>query len=78
MSIFEIIKVIPALVAAIRAVEDAAQVPSAGSKKLDAVLGIMSALHDGADQVMPQLKSITSVFVTLFNSTNIFTSGGEK
>lgn len=67
-----ILQAIPAIIAAIKAVEAAVPGSGQGKAKLDAVLALITAAEQSFTQYLPQLTSVISTLVTLFNSTGIF------
>lgn len=68
----QILQALPAIIAAIKAVEQAVPGSGQGSAKLDAVLGIVTAAEAGFSQCLPQLTTIVGVLVGLFNKTGVF------
>lgn len=70
-----IAQLIPALIAAIRAIEDAIPGQGQGEAKLAAVRGILEAVDSGYKALWPQLQPIVGVLVALFNKTGTFKAG---
>lgn len=67
-----ILQLIPALIAALKAIEDAIPGSGMGEQKLAAVRGILEAVDGSITSLWPQISSVISVLVTLFNNTGIF------
>lgn len=71
-AILTILHSLPAIIAAIKAIE--AEVPGSGQgrAKLDAVLALVTAVDASLGAMLPQLISVIGTLVTLFNSTGAF------
>ena len=67
-----IFQAIPAIIAAIKAIESAVPGSGQGAAKLDAVLNIILAVEAGFTAVLPQLTAVITTLVTLFNKTGAF------
>ena len=67
-----ILQLIPALITALKAIEDAIPGSGMGEQKLAAVRGILEAVDGSITSLWPQISSVISVLVTLFNNTGIF------
>ena len=67
-----ILQLIPALIAAIKAIEEAIPGSGQGEQKLAAVRGILEAVDASATKLWPQISSVIGVLVGLFNSTGVF------
>lgn len=67
-----ILQLIPALIAAIKAIEDAIPGSGQGEQKLSAIRGILEAVDASATKLWPQISSVIGVLVGLFNSTGVF------
>jgi hypothetical protein len=68
-----ILSAIPGIIAAIKAIEAAVPTPGKGQAKLDAVLSLVQAADANLQQYAPQLPSVVSTLVGLFNKTGTFT-----
>jgi len=68
-----ILSAIPGIIAAIKAIEAAVPTPGQGQAKLDAVLSLVQAADANLQQYAPQLPSVVSTLVGLFNKTGTFT-----
>ena len=80
-----VLSYIPALIAAIKAVEEAIPIAGQGAAKMAAVGEILAAtdqLANGAGdyfaKIWPTLQSIGSSFVKLFNVTGVFANSVEN
>ena len=67
-----ILQLIPALITALKAIEEAIPGSGQGEQKLAAVRGILEAVDGSITSLWPQISSVISVLVTLFNNTGIF------
>jgi hypothetical protein len=65
-----LLKLIPAIIAAIRAIEDALPVAGAGADKLNAILDTVKAADEKVDP--GKLAKVVSVFVALFKKFGVF------
>lgn len=71
-TVIMILQLIPALIAALRAIEDAIPGSGKGEEKLAAVRSILEAVDSGATKYWPQIQSVIGVLVSLFNKTGTF------
>ena len=62
----------PALITALKAIEEAIPGSGKGEQKLSAIRGILEAVDGSITSLWPQISSVISVLVTLFNNTGIF------
>ncbi len=67
-----ILQLIPALTTALKAIEEAIPGSGKGEQKLAAIRGILEAVDGSITSLWPQISSVISVLVTLFNNTGIF------
>lgn len=67
-----IAQLLPALIAAIKAIEEAIPGQGQGEAKLAAVRGIIESVDAGYKTLWPQLQPIIGVLVGLFNKTGVF------
>lgn len=67
-----ILKLLPAIIAAIKAIEEAIPEGGKGAEKLAAVRGIIEAVDASAAALWPQIAATVGVLVTLFNSAGVF------
>ena len=67
-----ILQLIPALITALKAIEEAIPGSGQGEQKLAAVRSILEAVDGTVANLWPQISSVVSVLVTLFNNTGIF------
>jgi len=75
-TVIMILQLIPALIAALRAIEDAIPGSGKGEEKLAAVRSILEAVDSGATKYWPQIQSVIGVLVGLFNKTGTFKTAG--
>ena len=67
-----IINIIPALIAAIKAIEAAVPGAGKGEEKLAAVRGILESVDASYAALWPKLQPIVGILVNLFNKTKAF------
>ena len=70
-----IFQLIPALIQAMRAIEDAIPGSGQGEQKLAAIRQILEAVDAGVAKFWPQIQTTIGVLVGLFNSTGAFRKG---
>jgi hypothetical protein len=71
-----IINLIPALIAAIKAIEAAVPGSGKGEEKLAAVRGILEAVDASYASLWPKIQTVVSVLVALFNKTGAMPASG--
>ena len=67
-----ILKLLPAIIAAIKAIEEAIPMAGKGAEKLQAVREIIETVDSAAATLWPQIAATVTVLVTLFNKTGAF------
>ena len=67
-----IINIIPALIAAIKAIEAAVPGAGKGEEKLAAVRGILESVDASYSALWPRLQPVVGVLVDLYNKTKTF------
>lgn len=72
-NIIIIFQLIPAIITAMKAIEDAIPGQGAGEQKLAAVRGMLEVVDGSISQLWPQISGVIGVLVNLFNSTKVFT-----
>ena len=75
-TVIAILQLLPALITAIKAIEDAIPGAGQGEQKLAAVRAILEAVDSGVAKLWPQISSVIGVLVGLFNSTKVFKTAG--
>jgi len=70
-----VLQIIPALIAVIKAIEEAIPGTGKGEQKLAAIRQIIESAYEEGNEVWPTLKKIIDVIVATFNSTGVFTKG---
>ena len=75
-TIIMILNLIPALITAIKAIEDAIPGSGKGEEKLSAIRAILEAVDASAAKLWPQISAVISVLVGLFNRTKVFKTDG--
>ncbi len=74
MNYLQLLKLIPAIIDSIKAVESAVPLSGKGKEKLDAVIGMVIATNDALKQFVPQITNIIGILVKLFNLTQSWDS----
>ena len=64
-----IFKLLPAIITAIQAIEEAIPGKGEGEKKLEAVRQMLIAVDGGLGSLWPQIAGVVSTLVALFNQT---------
>lgn len=67
-----ILQLIPALIAAIKAIEEAIPGTGQGEQKLAAVRAMLEVIDGSVSKLWPQISGVIGVLVGLFNSTGVF------
>lgn len=75
-TVIAILQLLPALITAIRAIEDAIPGQGQGEAKLAAVRTILEAVDSSVAKLWPQIQAVIGVLVGLFNSTKVFKTAG--
>lgn len=71
-TIVTILNLLPALITAIKAIEDAIPGSGQGEQKLAAVRAILEAVDGSVAKLWPQISAVIGVLVGLFNRTAVF------
>lgn len=71
-TVITIFQLIPAIVTALKAIEDAIPGAGQGEAKLAAVRQMLEAVDSGVAKLWPQISGIVGALVTLFNTTGVF------
>ena len=67
-----ILQLIPALITALKAIEDAIPGSGMGEQKLSAVRAMLEVIDGSISKLWPQISGVIGVLVNLFNNTGIF------
>ncbi len=67
-----VLQLIPSLIQAVKAIEEAIPGQGQGEAKLAAIRGIMESIHEQASFVWPALEKAVGSLVKLFNATGVF------
>ena len=70
--IVTIFQLVPAIIAALKAIEEAVPGTGQGEQKLAAVRGMIEAVYGSYKNLWPQIAGVVTVLVNLFNSTGVF------
>lgn len=71
-AIVTIFQLLPAIIAALKAIEEAIPGAGQGEAKLAAVRAMLEAVDGGVGKLWPQVSGVVSVLVKLFNDTGVF------
>ena len=71
-----IVNLLPAIIAAIKAVEAAVPGAGLGKQKLEAVLDIVQAAHEGMVAYLPTINNVITILVRMFNGVGMFDKMG--
>lgn len=67
-----ILQLIPALITALKAIEDAIPGSGMGEQKLSAVRAMLEVIDGSISKLWPQISDVIGVLVNLFNATGVF------
>ena len=67
-----VLQLIPALIAAIKAIEDAIPGSGMGEQKLAAVRAMLEVIDGSVSKLWPQISGVICVLVNLFNAVGVF------
>ena len=67
-----ILKLLPAIIAAIKAIEEAIPAAGKGAEKLQAVREIIETVDASVAALWPQISAVVAVLVGLMNKTGVF------
>lgn len=67
-----VLQLLPAIITAIKAIEDAIPGQGRGEDKLAAIRGILEGVNSNVDAYWPALEKAIGVIVGLFNRTGVF------
>lgn len=71
-TIIMILNLIPALIQAIKAIEEAIPGSGKGEEKLSAIRSILESVDSSATKLWPQISAVIGVLVGLLNRTGVF------
>ena len=71
-TIITIFNLIPAIISALKAIEEAIPGEGKGEAKLAAVRGMLEVVDSGIGKLWPQISGVVTVLVKLFNETGVF------
>ena len=67
-----ILQLIPAIITALKAIEDAIPGSGMGEQKLAAVRAMLEVIDGSISKLWPQISGVIGVLVSLFNATGVF------
>lgn len=71
-TVIMIFQLVPTLIAAMKAIEEAIPGQGAGEQKLALVRGILEAGYGNITDIWPKLKPVIDLIVATFNSSGVF------
>jgi hypothetical protein len=71
-NIVVILQLIPTLITALKAIEDAIPGSGMGEQKLSAVRSMLEVIDGSISKLWPQISGVIGVLVNLFNATGVF------
>lgn len=71
-TIIAALSLIPAIIKAAQAIEEALPMSGAGKEKADAIIQIVEATGGGVQEMLPIIQKMISIIVTLFNKLGVF------
>jgi hypothetical protein len=69
MNVLQILQLLPAIFAAVRAIEEALPLPDKGREKLDLALEAITAANESLTAFIPQLTKVVAAVVRFYNAT---------
>lgn len=72
-----IFQIIPAIITALKAIEEAIPGRGQGEAKLSAVRQIIEAVDAGVGKLWPQINGVITALVNMFNVTGVFSKKPE-
>ena len=76
-NILIIFQILPAIINALKAIEEAVPGQGNGEAKLAAVREMVEVVDGGLKPMWPQLLGVISSLVSLFNKTGVFSKGAK-
>jgi hypothetical protein len=71
-SIIAVLQLLPAIIAAVRTVEEAIPLPGQGKAKLDLIIGIIQDTGEDVGAILPLITKTIARIVGTFNAIGIF------
>ena len=71
--VFEVMKLVPAIIDAMKALEAAVPESGYGTDKRNALHDILSAINENIDKYWPYIEKVVNVLAAFFNKTGTFT-----
>jgi hypothetical protein len=70
--LLQVLKLLPAIISAIKAIEEAVPGNGLGEQKLAALRGVLEAADSTIANLWPTIENVVKVLVNLFNTTKTF------
>ena len=71
--LFTVLKLLPAIIAAVKAMEEAVGGSGKGEQKLIAVRQLLELVDSTITNLWPTIEGVVKILVNLFNATGVFT-----
>ena len=70
--LFLVIKLLPVIIEALKAIENAIPGEGKGEQKLSALRGVLEAVDGSLKDLWPSIEKVVGVLVNVFNNTGVF------
>lgn len=77
-TLLTIIQMLPALIQAVRQIEEFVPLPGAGKQKLELILGIVEDTVDDAKSMIPTIAKVVGRIVGLANAAGVFAKEPQR
>lgn len=71
-TLLAVIQLLPALIQAVKQVEEFIPIPGQGKAKLEMILGVIDDTYEDARAIMPTIAKVVARIVSLANATGVF------
>lgn len=71
-TLLNILKLLPAIMTAVKALEEQVDLPGKGSDKLSLIIGIVQDLAGDISDLIPAVTKVVARVVTFFKATGVF------
>lgn len=72
--LLQVLRILPAIITAIKAIEEAVPGNGLGEQKLAALRAILEQADSSISNIWPTIAGVVKVLVDLFNKTKVFTT----
>lgn len=74
-NIFMVLKLLPLIIEAIKALEAAIPMTDKGGEKMAALREVLTVADGAVDALWPTIEKVVGILVGLFNKTGVFSKG---